>query len=173
MTSLRSFVIISYEFLQVALFSLPRYPILNTLKATFLRIVGAKIGKRVIFYPGVWIAPGRNLEIGDDVDLALDVLIISSGEVKIGSRVLIGYRTQIISANHDIPPKPLRIFDSKAVAGPISIADDVWIGGNCMIMPGVTIGEGAVVAGGSVVTKNVEPYSIVGGSPARLIRYRQ
>ena len=56
---------------------------------------------------------------------------------------------------------------------PVVIGDDVWIGGNCMIMAGVTIGEGAVIAGGAVVTKDVEPYSIVGGIPARLIRYRE
>jgi acetyltransferase-like isoleucine patch superfamily enzyme len=56
---------------------------------------------------------------------------------------------------------------------PIIIEDDVWIGACAIILKGVTIGEGAIVAAGSVVTKNVEPYSLVGGNPAKLIKYRQ
>ena len=107
---MRNFVVISYEFIQRILFSLPRYPLLNALKSSFLRALGAKVGKRAIFYPGVWIAPPNKLEVGDDVDFALDVIIVTSGTVKIGSRVLIGYRTQINSSNHDIPPKPGKIF---------------------------------------------------------------
>lgn len=169
---MRSIVVISYELIQRILFSLPRYPIFNALKSSFLRALGAKIGKRAIFYPGVWIAPPDKLEVGDDVDFALDVIIVTSGTIKIGSRVLIGYRTQINSSNHAIPPKPERIFGGGEDNKPIIIGDDVWIGGNCMIMAGVTIGEGAVIAGGAVVTKDVEPYSIVGGVPARLIKYR-
>lgn len=170
---MHSFLVVSYEFVQRLLFSLPRYPLFNAIKAAFLRALGAKIGKRPIFYPGVWIAPAHKLEVGDDVDLALDVIIVTSGTVKIGSRVLIGYRTQINSSNHTIPLKPGRIFGSPHDDRPVVIADDVWIGGNCMIMAGVTIGEGAVVAGGAIVTRNVEPYTIVGGCPARLIKYRK
>lgn len=169
---LHRFLVVSYELVQSVVFCLPRYPLMNWVKAKFLRFMGAKIGKRPVFYPGVWIAPGRNFEVGDDVDFALGVIVVTSGGVKIGSRVLIGYRTQINSSNHLIPPKPDRIFDAKHDHRPVVIGDDVWIGGNCMILPGVTIGEGSVVAGGAVVTKDVEPYSIVGGCPARLIKYR-
>lgn len=170
---MRSFAVISYEFIVRLLFSLPRYVVFNWVKASFLRLCGAKIGKRPIFYPGVWIAPPNKLIVGDDVDFALDVMVIAGGSVSIGSRVLVGYRTQINSSNHAIPPRPGRIFGSGHDNRPIVIEDDVWIGGNCMIMAGVTIGEGAVIAGGAVVTKDVEPYAIVGGCPARLIRYRQ
>ncbi len=170
---MRGFLVVSYEMIQRVLFSLPRYRTLNAIKALFLKAFGARIGRRAVFYPGVWISPPYNLEVGDDVDFALDVIVITSGTVKIGSRVLIGYRTQINSSNHAIPPPPGRIFGSAADKRPVVIEDDVWIGGNCMIMAGVRIGEGAVVAGGAVVTKDVEPYSIVGGCPARLIRYRR
>jgi maltose O-acetyltransferase len=169
----RSFLVITYELFLVLVFSLPRYALCNALKALFLRMMGAKIGRRPNFYPGVWISPGWNLEVGDDVDFALDVIVVTSGGVRIGSRVLIGYRTQINSRNHRIPPRPGRIFDSKHESRPVVIGDDVWIGGNCLILPGVTIGEGAVIAGGAVVTRDVEAYSIVGGVPARLIKYRE
>ncbi len=170
---MRNFIVVSYELVQRLLFSLPRYTFFNALKSLFLRALGAKIGKRAVFYPGVFIAPPEKLEAGDDVDFALDVMITTSGTVKIGSRVLIGYRTQITSSNHRIPPRPGRIFGSSHDHLPVVIGDDVWIGGNCLIMPGVTIGEGAIIAGGAVVTKDVEPYSIVGGIPARLIKYRE
>lgn len=134
--------------------------------------MGAKFGKSVVIYPGVWISPGRNLVVGDHVDLAKDVLITTSGGVSIGDRALIGYRTQIISSNHSIPPigQPFPISGDEHA--PVKIEKDVWIGANCIITPGVTIGEGAVVAGGSVVTKDVPANAIVGGVPAKLIKMR-
>ena len=80
------------KFLMQLLFALPRYKFLNYLKKIYLKANGAKIGKRVVFYPGIWIAPGRHLRIGDDVDIALGALITTSGGVSIGSRTLIGYK---------------------------------------------------------------------------------
>ena len=101
----RSIIVVSYEFIQFSLFILPRYRALNRIKSLFLQLNGAKVGRRVIFYPLVWIAPGRNLTIGDDVDLALGVVITTSGGVTIGDRSLVGYRAQIISANHVVPAR--------------------------------------------------------------------
>lgn len=168
----KPFIVISYEAIMGLLFSLPRYKFINFFKKIFLQLVGAKIGKGVVFYPGVWITPGRNLVIEDDVDLAKDVLITTSGGVFIGKRTLIGYRSQILSANHTIPPIGERFPISGDRYAKIEIKNDVWIGANCIITAGVSIGEGAVVAAGSVVTKNVLPNSIVGGVPAKLIKMR-
>ena len=154
------------------LFSLPRYRLLNRLKASFLRMNGAVIGKRVVFYPRVWISPARSLSIGDDVDLALDVVITTSGGVRIGDRTLVGYRTQILSANHTIPSEHGRACEAGHDKKPVVIGCDVWIGANCIILPGTTIGDGAVIGAGSVVTKPVEPFCVVAGVPARLIRRR-
>lgn len=170
---LHSFLVVTYESVMCAIFMLPRYPIFNAVKKLFLTLNGAKIGKRVVFYPGVWIAPGRNLKIGDDVDLALGVLITTSGGVSIGDRALIGYRTQILSSNHVIPADHERIFGAGHDKKSVSIGSDAWVGCNCVILPGVSVGEGAVVAAGSVVTKDVKPFTIVGGVPARLIKNRE
>ena len=169
-----NFLVHSYETIMRILFSLPRYPFFNFLKASFLRLRGAKIGRGVVFYPGVWICTGENLNIGEDVDIALGVLITTSKSagVTIGDRTLIGYRTQIISGNHVIPQKRKRIFEAGHEGKSVSIGNDVWIGANCLILPGVTIGEGAVVGGGSVMTKSVEPFTIVAGNPAKIIRTR-
>lgn len=169
---MRSILVISVEWLCRLLFSLPRFRWAGFLKATCLRLLGAKVGKRVIFYPGVWILPGRGLDLGDDVDLALDVLITTGGGVKIGDRVLIGYRTQIISANHKIPRNRRQIFNAGHNFGRVTVESDVWIGANCMLLPGITIGSGAVVGAGSVVTKDVPSYSVVAGNPARIVRQR-
>ncbi|MBS4016793.1 MAG: acyltransferase [Dechloromonas sp.] len=116
--------------------------------------------------------PGRGLLVGDDVDFALGVIVTTSGGVEIGDRVLIGYRTQILSANHRVPDGMERIFDAGHVRKRVTIGSDVWIGANCIILPGVSIGRGAVVAAGSVVSKNVEPFTVVAGVPARVVRRR-
>ena len=166
------FLVVAYETVMRVVFCLPRFAFCNSVKAWFLRCQGARIGSRVMFYPGLWIAPGRNLVLGSDVDLAFDVLIQSKGGVNIGDRTLVGYRTQILSSNHAIPEISQQIFETPSEEKAISIGDDVWIGGNCIILAGISIGNGAVVAAGSVVTKDVPEFAIVGGTPAKLIRYR-
>jgi acetyltransferase-like isoleucine patch superfamily enzyme len=170
----RDFLISSYEFISDIVFLLPRHKVpFNLIKKYFLKLMGAKIGKWVTFYPGIRIGFPDKLIIGDNVDLAWGVIITNKGGVEIGNRSLIGYRSQILSANHEIPSKRGRIFDAGHKPGKIIIEDDVWIGANCIITAGVVIGVGAVVAAGSVVTKNVEPYTIVAGIPAKVIKIRE
>lgn len=169
---LKSFFVVTYEFIMQLIFSLPRYRICVSLKALLLKAMGAKVGKNITIYPSVWITPGRNLQIGNNVDIALGVIITTTGGVFIGDRTLIGYRTQILSSNHSIPKIGKSIFDAGHDHKPIYIAEDVWIGANCVITAGVTIGKGAIVAAGAVVTKNVPENSIVGGIPAKVIKYR-
>ncbi len=169
---LRRILLVSYEATMRILFSLPRFRSLNWLKAAFLRMTGARVGRRVIFYPGVWLEAGPLLAIGDDVDLALGVVVTAGGGVSIGDRTLVGYRTQILSSNHVVPPRGVRIFGAGHERKPVVIGRDVWIGANVVVLPGVEIGEGAVVAASSVVTRSVPAYAIVAGNPARVIRQR-
>jgi len=167
-------LVVTLETISWIIFHFPRYRILNALKSSYLRLIyRAKIGKRVVYYPGIWIFTGRNLSVGNDVDFAKGVLITTDGGVSIGHRVLIGYGTQILSANHVVPPAPNRIFHSGHIKKPIRIEDDVWLGAKSIVLPGVNIGEGAVVAAGSVVTKDVPAFSYVGGVPAKVIKYRE
>lgn len=173
--NIRAFVVISYEFIMSMLFSLPRYRFFLFFKILFLRLRGAKIGKRVIIYPRVWIAPGNNLELGDDVSLAKGVLIITrdGGKLTIGDRTIVGFDTKFITSNHEIPPIGKSIFYGGSNPSDIVIGTDAWIGANCFITAGVTIGNGAVVGAGSIVTKDVEENTIVAGVPAKLIRKRK
>lgn len=91
----------------------------------------------------------------------------NKSSISIGENVSVSQEVMILSADHD-PDSP----DFKGRDLPVIVADYVWIGSRAIIMPGVTLGKGAVVAAGSVVTKNVQPYEIVGGVPAKLLRMR-
>jgi len=169
---MKNFLIITYECILHLFFVLPRYRFLNPIKLFPLRLIGARIGKRLDLYPGVWISTGQNLVVGDDVVLARDVLLTTNGGLHIGNRTMIGYRSQILSANHHVPPAGYPISRSGNIFSPVIIGDDVWIGAGCIILPGATIGQGSVVAAGSVVTKNLVPYGIYAGVPAKLIKMR-
>ncbi len=127
----------------------------------------------ITFYPNIKFSPGTNMKIGNHVDFAWGVLLTTGGGIEIGDRVLIGYGTKILSTNHVIPANREKIFYSGHDKKKVTIEKDVWIGANCIILPGVKIGEGAVVAAGSVVTKDVEPFIIVGGVPAKKIKSRE
>jgi len=91
---------------------------------------------------------------------------------KLPAHRVAGHGVRIIADNHVIPAGRGRIFGAGSVRKPIRIGSDVWIGANCVVLAGTTIGEGAVVGAGSVVTRDVEPYSVVAGSPARVLRVR-
>lgn len=167
------FFVVLFETLMKGILSLPRFRIFCALKKWMLQLVGAKIGKRVDIYPRTWIINGKNLVIGDDVDIALGVIITTVGGVEIGDRTLIGYNTQILSSDHEIPPIGHPFPNSGKKYGKITIANDVWIAAGCIITAGVSIGTGAVIGAGSVVTKDVLENTIVAGVPARVIGVRK
>ena len=169
---MKYFLVVFFEAICSLLFALPRFYFLNSVKKIPLKLVGAKFGKKTVFYPRVWIQPGMNLKVGDDVDFALGVVVTTKGGVTIGDRVLIGYRSQILSHNHQLPKDKGRIIDAGHDYKPVTIGDDAWIGANCIILPGVTIGEGAVVGAGSIVTKDIPAFSIAVGNPAKIIKRR-
>ena len=123
------------------------------------------IGRDVRFrMPLVVYAPER-LTLGDQVDIGEFTHIRAGGGLTIGSRVLIAAHAVLTTQGH---PTALPRW-GVTVDGPIVIEDDVWIGAGAIILPGVTIGRGAIVAEGAVVTKSVEPFTVVGGVPANRI----
>jgi putative colanic acid biosynthesis acetyltransferase WcaF len=166
------FLVSTYEVISSFIFVLPRHKMFNLIKSNYIRIQGGKVGKGITFYPGIKINPAKNITLGNHVDLAWGVLITTGGGVEIGDRTLVGYNTQIFTANHVIPPNREQIFSSGHNQKKVIIGKDVWIGAGCIILPGITIGEGAVVAAGSIVTKDILPFSIVAGNPAKIIKNR-
>ena len=89
---------------------------------------------------------------------------MACGRIIIEDNVQIGPNTMIVTTNHDFTRREVVLH------APVTIKKGAWIGGRSLILPGVTIGENAVVAGGAVVTKDVEPNTIVGGNPAKVIK---
>jgi len=94
-------------------------------------------------------------------------------KVKIGDYTMLAQNVQIIGGDHDFtkPGVPI-IFSNRGKLNETDIGKDVWIGANTIILTGVKIGNGAIIAAGSVITKNIEPYSVVGGIPAKFIKKR-
>jgi acetyltransferase-like isoleucine patch superfamily enzyme len=109
------------------------------------------------------------IEVGNNFYLNATCHLL--GEIKIGNNVLIGPQTIIWGRDHGMKKDDL-IYKQPHVNKKIVIGDDVWIGAHATILKGVNIGEGAVVAAGSLVVKDVPPYAIVGGVPAKIIKYR-
>lgn len=122
---------------------------------------------------------GRHVKFGKWCFVNVGATFLDANMITLGDFVAVGPNVQFITDTHPVrpedrflPPEDGDIFPFKVVnyALPISIGDYVWIGAGAIILPGVTIGEGAVVAAGAVVTKNVEPRMIVAGNPARVIK---
>lgn len=126
-------------------------------------------GHGVRFQEPVLIAQPEEVEIGDEVSFAAFVHIWGAGGVCIGARTMIGSHTAISSVTHDYTRPDMH---NTVVLKRIEIGPDVWIGAHSMIMAGVTIGEGAVIGAGSIVTHDVAPFTIVAGVPARLLKER-
>lgn len=118
--------------------------------------------------------PNSKLYIGDNTYIGeYQNIRASGGIIKIGNNCSISQHITIIASNHNIA-KDINInqqgWDKKKTG--VLIEDDVWIGANSVILPGVTIGKGAVIGAGSVVTKNIPKYAIAVGNPAKIIKYR-
>lgn len=111
---------------------------------------------------------GKFIEIGEGSFLNYDCIILDACKVKIGNRVFIGPRTCIYSASHPIDASVrLSGYD---ISKPVTICDNVWLGGNVVVTPGVTVGEGSVIGAGSVITKDIPANVIAAGNPCRVIR---
>lgn len=109
---------------------------------------------------------GLNIHIGRNVFVNSGCKFQDQGGIYLGDRVLIGHNVVLATLNHDLDPA--RRADMHPA--PIRVGDDAWIGSGSIVLPGVTIGEGAVAAAGAVVTKDVPARTVVGGVPARAIR---
>jgi len=114
---------------------------------------------------------GNTISIGNRSGLGVDAWI--RADLTIGDDVMMGPRCMIYGKYHNVARTDIPMMDQgMGDYDPIVIEDDVWIGANVTILKGVRIGKGSIIGAAAVVTKSVDPYSIVGGNPARLIRSR-
>jgi len=133
------------------------------------------IGKNAIIRPSnIYGGPiGDGLEIGNNSNIGPFNYIGCSGKITIGNNVMLGPRVSIYAENHVFDNAELTIKEQGVKKQFVIIEDDCWIASNAVILSGVTIGQGSVIAAGAVVTESIEPYSIVGGVPAKLIKKRR
>ena len=133
-------------------------------------VLGDNFSSRGVLY--LYANDDGYLQVGSNCSVNTNVQLgASAGRIIIGNDVLIGPNVVIRAADHGTRKSPIIRFQGLHY-GEIIIEDDVWIGANSVITSGVTIAEGTIVASGAVVTKSTEPYSIVGGVPARQIGER-
>ena len=153
----------------------------------------AILHERVHLHRGITLSLAAGAEVRDRVRIGIDEprlrassftvgagsLILSdshidcSAPVTIGARTHIGRRAQLFTHTHDVDRRDVPVLDAPVVSRPIAIGDDVMLFNDVVVLPGVTIGEGAVIAVRSVVTRDVPPYAKMAGSPARQIGERR
>ncbi|RME45140.1 MAG: hypothetical protein D6796_10925 [Caldilineae bacterium] len=146
----------------------PNVDVLNVyLRPRLLRWGGVRVGYGCVIRPGIFVS-GEGLALGDYVIMNIQCRFACNGGITIGSFCQIGARVSLETMHHSVAP--VWRNHRPAQGKPIRVEDYVWIGSGAIVLGGVTIGEGAVVGAGAVVTKDVPPFSVAAGVPARVIR---
>lgn len=134
---------------------------------TIIRQLFGSVGKNVSVQQNFYCDFGHNIHVGDNCYLGYNCTILDIAEVRIGNDCMIAPNVALYTTGHSLEPKNR---NKSGYAIPIIIGDNVWIGGSSVILPGVKIGDNSIVAGGSVVTKDVPPNVVVAGNPAKIIK---
>ena len=144
-----------------------------------LCVEGVKLGNNITILRNTVIECTGNIKnmgvgliVGDDVGIAQNCFIQVRGRVTIGSHVMFGPNVSIFSENHGFNSLDSPMISQPTIRGEVIIEDDVWLGTRSVILSGVRIGTGAIIAAGALVNKDVPPYSIVAGVPGKIIKSR-
>ena len=143
-----------------------KYHTHEELLALISELTGTEIDESFGMFPPFTTDCGKNMTFGKNVFINAGCKFQDQGGITIGDGVLIGHNVVLATINHDERPSHRGSMTFK----PIIIGNNVWIGANAVITQGVTIGDGAIVAAGAVVTRDVEPMTVVGGVPAKFIK---
>ena len=132
-----------------------------------------RAGDDIKIKSGVIIDCPENISMSSHIGIGENTFVIGNGGVSIGSHVMIGHDVSILSASHNIEHTDIPMKQQGIFCAPVSISDDVWIGAGARVMPGVSIGQGAVIGANAVVHTDVPDWAIVVGVPAKIIKYRK
>lgn len=141
---------------------------LHNVRLFVYKLAGVKIGKNSKIHMWCNFFQPNGIEIGEDTIIGDHVFLDGRAPLKIGSHVDIASQVLIYNSEHDVESE-----DFRAIEKPVTIEDYVFIGPRAIILPGATVGKGAVIGAGAVVTRNVSPFKIVGGVPAKEIGERK
>ena len=136
------------------------------LTGMFSELIGRPVGEGFALFPPFHTDFGLNISVGENVFINSGCTFQDQGGISLGDGTLIGHKVSIATINHDMDPDRRASMTFR----PVTIGRNVWIGDHATILPGVTIGDGAVVAAGAGVTKDVPPRTVVAGVPAKIIR---
>lgn len=140
----------------------------NAWRVFLCRLFGAKIGRCCVVKSSCEIWQPWNLTMGDYVALSEHVVCYTVDKITIGNQTTISRDAFLCCASHDVSSPIMEL-----TTAPIEIGSNAWIAARAIVMPGRNVGDGAVVAAGSVVVDNVEPWTVVGGNPAKVIKKRE
>ena len=136
------------------------------IRRIFSELTGRQVDESFRMFPPFYTECGKNIHVGRNVFINFCCHFQDQGGVYIGDDVLIGSNVVMATINHDMDPEKRHLHHLE----PIHIGSRVWIGANATILPGVTVGDGAIIAAGAVVNKDVPANTVVGGVPARVIK---
>lgn len=144
------------------------------IRSIFWGLLLKSIGENVIIQKGCVFGQPHEIEIGNNVFINKNVMFLNSQEagIKLGDFVIIGPNVVFITDSIDYRNITKPMCYSHKFHKSIEVGSDVWIGTNAVILPGVKIGKGSIVGAGAVVTKDVSPFTVVAGVPAKVIKYR-
>ena len=126
------------------------------------------VGRNTIIY-----CQNGDVEIGDNANIGSNCQIFSARKVQIGNNVLIAAYTYLVGGGHIYKDPDIPVIEQGRTASGIEIGDNVWLGASVKVLDGVSIGEGAIIAAGAVVTEDIPPFAIAGGIPAKVIKLRK
>jgi len=157
---------LAWNFVWQVLFH-PSPRVLHGWRRWLLRMLGARVGRGVHVYPGVRIWAPWNLELDDECGVGDGVILYSQGMIRLGRQAVVSQGAHLCAGTHDYeqPGFPL-------VTKPIIVGANAWLAAECFIMPGVTIGEGAVIGARAVVTKDMPAWTVCAGHPCAPIKPR-
>ncbi len=143
------------------------YDDMDQIRDVFSELIGQTLDEGFSLIPPFYTTGGENIRLGRNVFINQNCTMYDLGGIDIADDVMIGPNVSLITSGHPLEPSRRR---AGVTAAPIALGRNVWLGANVTIIGGVTVGENAVVAAGSVVTKDVPADTLVGGAPARVIR---
>ena len=157
---------LSQEALKITMELNTKYHNSEEIRMLMQELTGRKIDKSFTLFPPFYTDCGKNIKLGKDVFINAGCKFQDQGGIEVGDGTLIGHNVVIATLNHNLNVKDR----GNIIPAPIKIGKHVWVGANATICQGVNIGDGAVIAAGAVVTKDVEANTVVGGVPATFIK---
>lgn len=138
----------------------------DELRALVSELVGYEVDKSFRLFPPIYSDYGKNIKLGKNVFINSGCCFQDQGGIEIGDGCLIGHQAVIATLNHDLSPATR----ANMTPSKVTLGKNVWVGSHATILPGVTVGDGSIIAAGAVVNKDVPPACVVAGVPAKVVK---